>query len=89
MVLQSWDGAECQYSDPELWFPMIGEGLRAEERAQEAARDLFGRYCVRCPLVRKCLVYAVNNEHHHGIWAGTTPRQRRRIWKRRQQRQIA
>lgn len=58
--------------DPDVFFPES-----ADEMAEtiEAVRSI----CKRCPEQEPCLKFALDNQIPHGIWAGTTPIQRRRI----------
>lgn len=72
---ESWmKDAECLQVDPELFFPTEHDS----RLSYRAARDV----CHACPVSIACLAYAMRVEaglsHHrrHGIWAGTTPKQR-------------
>ncbi len=40
-------------------------------------------WCALCPVADQCLEYALVNNIDHGVWAGTTPEQRRSIRKQR------
>lgn len=63
--------AACKdVTDPEVFFPHS-----TEERRLEQARN----YCRRCPIVRDCLAWALTNAEEHGVWAGTTPEQRKNL----------
>lgn len=67
----------CQDVDPELFFP-ISYGSLASARQIEKARGV----CGRCPVAVACLRAALDNPHiDDGIWAGTTPEQRRKLRK--------
>lgn len=59
-------GACRTHPDPDLWFS--GENTPGQ---QEAAA-----ICGTCPVAASCLDYALSVPGLHGIWAGTTPRQR-------------
>ena len=62
----------CREVDPELWFP--GKG--------EPTRDAV-KICGGCEVKVECLEYALSHRQdigRHGVWGGTTERQRRRIW---------
>ena len=37
------------------------------------------RICARCPVRRECLEYALVTGQEHGVWGGTTPRERTQI----------
>ena len=66
------DRAACKGSDPELFHPMQGE-VKAARQAKEV--------CDRCDVRQECLDYAVENNEQHGIWGGTSVRQRERLRK--------
>jgi hypothetical protein len=64
------DEALCAQVDPEAWFPDIGV---------PPDRRLLA-LCADCPVRRSCLAAALlGNEA--GIWAGTTPNQRTRLYR--------
>ena len=70
-------GAVCAQADPDLFFP---------ERGRPDMADLAKRVCDTCPLATRtaCLEYALTiDENPHGIWAGTTPGERRPMRKAR------
>ncbi|MFN0093112.1 MAG: WhiB family transcriptional regulator [Acidimicrobiales bacterium] len=62
----------CADKPPALFFPSDGVGV-------EIAR----RICKSCPEQEPCLEYALRNRIDHGVWGGTSERERRRILKRR------
>lgn len=62
----------CAAKPPSLFFPSDGVGV---ERAK--------RVCEDCPVLTQCLEYAIENRIDHGVWGGTSERQRRRIIKAR------
>jgi WhiB family redox-sensing transcriptional regulator len=68
--------AICLQEDPELFFPS-GDGGRAQGQI-EMARSV----CARCPVRSDCLTLALTTDAKYGIWAGTTPVQRRRLRRR-------
>lgn len=71
------DYAACAgHPTPQLWFPTNDEGQAA---AAQEARNI----CAGCPVRDPCLEYAVANREQHGIWGGTTERERRKIRKQR------
>ena len=57
------------HPDPDLWFS--DENTPGQ---QEAAA-----ICETCPVAGPCLDYALTVRPLHGIWGGTTPRQRTRL----------
>ena len=62
----------CADKSPSIFFPSDGVGV-------EAAR----RVCDGCPVKDQCLNYALDNRIDHGVWGGTSERERRRILKAR------
>lgn len=74
----SWrDDAACRGVDPDLFYPPKGSPV-----AYEPARAL----CASCPVAADCLDYALatfDQKDDCGMWAGTTPMQRRDIRKER------
>lgn len=60
--------AACRYAAPEIFFPVSGPPRIAE------ARDI----CARCPVRDACYEHALHHEEY-GVWAGTTPRDRKRL----------
>lgn len=68
-----WDAA-CTGMGPELFY--LEQGKKAENTMKlQAARQV----CNNCPVRRECLDYAIDNFIGFGIWAGTTPQQRKRM----------
>ena len=62
----------CRSEPPSRFFPSDGVGV-------EIAR----RICADCPVRSPCLEYALRNRIDHGVWGGTSERERRRIARRR------
>ena len=62
----------CRDMAPGTFFPSDGVGV-------EIAR----RICADCPVKSPCLEYALRNGIDHGVWGGTSERERRRIARRR------
>ena len=62
----------CREIPPAVFFPSDGVGV-------EAAR----RICANCPVKEPCLEYALEFRIDHGVWGGSSERERRRILKRR------
>jgi WhiB family redox-sensing transcriptional regulator len=62
----------CRHAPPTTFFPSDGVGV-------EVAR----RICAACPVQEQCLEYALVERIDHGVWGGTSERERRRILKQR------
>lgn len=68
----SWyDYAECQNTDPELFFP-IGTTGPALTRLKVAKS-----ICASCPVQAMCLAWAMLAGIEHGVWGGTSEEERR------------
>ena len=63
---------KCRELPPETFFPSDGVGV-------DAAR----RICADCPVKMECLEYAMANHIDHGVWGGTSERERRRMARQR------
>lgn len=63
---------KCRELDPNEFFPSDGTGVTK-------ARSI----CADCPVKEPCLEYALRNRIDHGVWGGTSERERRRILKAR------
>jgi WhiB family redox-sensing transcriptional regulator len=64
----------CSTTDPETFFP-----AKNKSAAAEAAK----RVCSTCPVITDCLTYALADPGVHGVWGGTSDRQRADIRKGR------
>jgi WhiB family transcriptional regulator, redox-sensing transcriptional regulator len=62
----------CRNYPPAAFFPSDGVGV-----------DRARKICGGCPVADTCLEYALDNRIDHGVWGGTSERERRRILKRR------
>ncbi|MEU5999993.1 WhiB family transcriptional regulator [Streptomyces sp. NPDC047197] len=62
--------ALCAREDPELFFPVSvsGPALREELAAK--------RVCLRCPVLRPCLTWALDSGQAYGVWGGTSAEER-------------
>lgn len=67
----------CADKPPSLFFPSDGVGV-----------DHARRICADCPVKTQCLEYALANRIDHGVWGGTSERERRRILKSRARERI-
>jgi len=72
MELEWMARGRCTNVPPEVFFPSDGVGV-------EIAR----RICADCPVKEPCLEYALAERIDHGVWGGTSERERRRILKAR------
>ena len=45
--------------------------------------DAAQQVCNACPVRKRCLEYALNNEIEHGVWGGTSPTKRMRLLRER------
>ena len=71
MDLPPWKmQGNCNDADVNIFFP---ESHSSENTAKARA------ICEECIVSQECLNHAINNLEKHGIWAGTTPTQRRRV----------
>lgn len=67
------EDARCREALGDFWFPDKGQGdVRTTRMAKAICRD--------CPVAAACLDYAMRTgEKEWGIYAGTTPMERRRL----------
>lgn len=65
----SWmQRAVCRSQGSETFFPSDGRGVTAARKV-----------CELCPVRQSCLDYAMTNEILHGVWGGTSERERARL----------
>jgi len=72
-----WRAAACHRADPELFFPISHQGpagVRETERAKAV--------CLACPVRPACLAEVVADPPEFGVWAATTPDERRALRRR-------
>jgi WhiB family transcriptional regulator, redox-sensing transcriptional regulator len=62
----------CRFEPPATFFPSDGVGV-----------EVAKRICATCPVKEPCLEYALEFRIDHGVWGGTSERQRRRILRQR------
>ena len=60
--------ALCAQTDPDTFHPAPGESLRSAKSV-----------CVACPVRAECLTHALAHNERHGVWGGTSPRERRAL----------
>lgn len=63
---------KCRETSPSTFFPSDGVGV-----------DVARQICAGCPVKAHCLEYALRNRIDHGVWGGTSERERRRIARQR------
>ncbi|MFN0028063.1 MAG: WhiB family transcriptional regulator [Acidimicrobiales bacterium] len=63
---------KCAERPPGVFFPSDGVGV-----------EVAKRICAGCEVKALCLDYALRNRIDHGVWGGTSERERRRILRRR------
>lgn len=74
----SWmQHGKCVGCDPGLFFP-----------ERNGSKDPALQVCAGCPVVNTCREHAFYHHENYGVWGGTTPRQRQKIW-REQRKQAA
>ena len=60
--------AACRGVEPGVFFPSDNAGVEAAQRL-----------CAACPVRPECLEHALENRLDHGVWGGTSERERQRI----------
>jgi len=63
---------KCRDLDPTIFFPSEGVGVQIAQQI-----------CADCPVRASCLEYALDNRVDHGVWGGSSERQRRRLLRQR------
>jgi len=73
---ESWmNNAQCHHVDPAIFFPT---GPADHDEAQ--------RICAACTVRDECLGFALDHHIKHGIWGGSTERERQHIREQRRTR---
>lgn len=76
-MIDDWRArAACRDADPELFFPISDMGPAARQATEAKA------VCTRCPVRAECLDYAIDAGLDHGVFGGTTERERRALVRR-------
>lgn len=72
--VEEWmaDGV-CRTVDPELWFAEVGD-YPSTQRAKAL--------CNTCPVIERCLQFALDNREPYGVWGGLTALERRQVRRR-------
>jgi WhiB family transcriptional regulator, redox-sensing transcriptional regulator len=71
------NSGKCKEMDPAIFFPNDGLGVQVAQRI-----------CADCSVKSACLEYALSNRVDHGVWGGTSERERRRILRQRRLAQV-
>ena len=66
--------ADCRGADTEMFFMELDEAAINHIKLREARK-----VCFECTVKKECLDFAVINDINYGVWAGTTPTQRKEI----------
>lgn len=66
--------ATCRSYPPATFFPSQGLGVLVAQQI-----------CSTCAVRNDCLEFALTERIDHGVWGGTSERQRRRLLRQRQQ----
>lgn len=61
----------CKDEDPELFFPVGNSGPALLQIEQAKA------ICRRCPVIRECLAWALEDGQEAGVWGGMSEAERR------------
>jgi WhiB family transcriptional regulator, redox-sensing transcriptional regulator len=69
---------KCRDMDSAIFFPSDGIGVQ-----------IARRICEDCPVKSPCLEYALADRVDHGVWGGTSERERRRILRSRRMSSMA
>ncbi|MBT2382065.1 WhiB family transcriptional regulator [Streptomyces sp. ISL-11] len=70
--------AACREEHPDLFFP-IGTGAPALTQTEDAKS-----VCRRCPVMERCLRWALETNQEYGVWGGTSEAERRALRRTRQ-----
>ena len=68
--------AACRDKDPDIFFPDGSASSAPIEAAMAKA------VCRNCPVMRRCLDWAIETGQADGIWGAMTVRERRKVGKR-------
>jgi WhiB family transcriptional regulator, redox-sensing transcriptional regulator len=79
-LMPDWRGAACLDEDPELFFPIGNTGDALLQIAEAKA------VCRGCPVLEKCLSWALETGQDAGVWGGLSEDERRAERRRRTRR---
>lgn len=69
-----WTHAECRFFGPAPFFALDSETPAERARRERTAKLI----CRPCPVRFPCLQQALATGENHGIWGGTSERERKR-----------
>ncbi|MFZ0324199.1 MAG: WhiB family transcriptional regulator [Actinomycetes bacterium] len=72
------DDSACMDADPELFFPIGSTGDAVPQIS--AAKAI----CRTCPVVGRCLEYALSSRQDFGVWGGMSEDERKSLRRSRQ-----
>jgi WhiB family redox-sensing transcriptional regulator len=64
--------ARCKGESADTFYPPDKERPSARRRRELHAKQI----CLGCPVLEPCRRYALETAEPHGVWGGTTPRDR-------------
>lgn len=72
-MVEDWrKEAACRGQDPNLYVP--------EKKSSRDTTHYDKTTCNACPVQSQCLDYALSNRAKKGLWGGTTPKQREKMY---------
>ena len=80
-IASAWqwqESAACRGADSALFYPPEGERAFARLQREEHARQV----CVGCLVREECAAFALAIGDRHGVWGGTTHRERAAVLRR-------
>jgi WhiB family redox-sensing transcriptional regulator len=91
-------GAACKGRNTRIWFPEFFDSEGEEVFDDGTIFESFGdtdpayqegkRICTTCPIIERCLEYAMESRIRYGLFGGLTPIERRRIERRDRRRRL-
>ena len=72
------DEARCAKMPKEIFFDY--NNIKHKKKEREQRTRTAKAVCRICPVKEKCYEFAVRNNEQYGIWAGTLPDERRRLY---------
>lgn len=72
-------GLDRHWEEHGLCRTVEPDELFVEGAAQNRAKSI----CTGCPVLARCLAYALDQHIEHGVWGGMTERERRALLRRR------